>query len=39
MPGICQITIFGHLDIWGDGRATVKREDSLLDESPAAFDL
>ena len=29
----------GHLDIWGDIRATVKREDVPLAELPGAFDL
>ena len=29
----------GHLDIWGDGKATVKREDGPLAEPPGALDL
>ena len=28
-----------HVDIWGDGRATVKRKDGPLAEPPAALDL
>ena len=28
-----------HVDILGDGRATVKREDGLLAEPPAVLDL
>ena len=31
--------IQGHLDISGDGKATVKREDGPLGEPPAALDL
>lgn len=31
--------ISGHLDISGDNRATVKREDGLLVEQPGALDL
>jgi hypothetical protein len=31
--------IYGHLDIWGDGRATVKCEDGPYAEPPGALDL